>query len=210
MEKATKDNCAGKPIKSAMSIYSRTLLDGLKEFEELAKNSTDNYKLRIYNTACVLLSTSTIESKLNEFISIYVMIDFENSMPIISEIKNLEKRISLEDKWNLLAAVLKSNRWDNSKEPFQSFNIMQSLRNEITHYKGTPLGKDEAPTKKIKALMKNFCIESSASFIEDDVSTWINDLLEYPKLSEWININVKALTKEIDNLGSFTNTHNKS
>lgn len=210
MGKTTKDNCAGKQIELAMSIYSSTFLDGCKEFEELVKNSTNTYKLRIFNTACVLFSTTAVESKLNEFISIYIMIDIENKMPIISEIKNLEKKISLEDKWNLLATALDSNKWDNSKEPFQSFNIIRSLRNEITHYKGTPLEKDKTPNKKIKALMKSFSIKSNASFIEDDVSTWIDDLLEHPKLCEWINIKINALSKEIDNLWSFTNTHNKS
>jgi len=54
------------------------------------------------------------------------------------------------------------------------------------HYKGKFLPKDEAPIKKIKALMEKFGVESQSTFIEDDCSGWVYDLLNCRELGDWV------------------------
>lgn len=89
----------------------------------------------------------------------------------------LTKKLKLSEKWNLIAAQEKGVFGDNSKEPFQSYEIITSLRNELVHYKGTFLSKDETPTRKIKGLMDKFGVKSESTFVEDDCSSWVGDLL---------------------------------
>lgn len=55
------------------------------------------------------------------------------------------------------------------------------------HYKGKFLGKDGTPTKKLKHLLERFFGESKASYIEGDVSSWVNDLLQVKEFGVWIN-----------------------
>ena len=64
--------------------------------------------------------------------------------------------------------------------------MINSLRNELIHYKGTLLSKDEYPNRKIKGLMDRFGIKSNATFKEDDCSDWVRDLLSCRDLGLWV------------------------
>jgi len=68
------------------------------------------------------------------------------------------------------------------------------LRNELIHYKGAFLAKDVAPTKKISGLMRVLGVSSEASWIEEDCSTWINDLLGSKKLGYWVSNSIKIFS----------------
>ncbi len=196
------DNCAGLPIKCAITMFSSTLIDGYNKFADNAENRDLSDDVMVNNSGCILFSISAIEGKLNEFISIQLMIDMNDGIPFLKELKKMERTISIEEKWNFLAEIFKFNKWNNSKEPFQSYNTIKSLRNELVHYKGTPYGKDETPTKKIKGLMNELNVSSKASFIEDDCSTWIDDMLNSPKLGKWVVKKTDKFIKEIDKICS--------
>ena len=98
----------------------------------------------------------------------------------------MQKSLKVDEKWNLIASYQKATLWDNSKEPFQSYRIVTALRNELVHYKGSFLGKDEVPNNKIKVLMQKFKAETKASFIGDDVSSWVSELLNKKDLGAWV------------------------
>lgn len=187
------NSCAGHKVKGVMAIFSQELLDGCAYFAKIAKQSNDTKEVKYSNTACIFFSVSCIEAKVNELINLHKMIEQENPHPIWESISSLSKKLSLDEKWNLLALLVDATKWDNSKEPFQSFMVIQSVRNELVHYKGTPLGKDELPINKIKQLFQRFNIASTASFIGDDVSTWIEDLLSVNGLAMWVYEQVKSL-----------------
>ena len=197
------NNCAGQPVKGVMTLYSSTLIDGYNKFAENAEHESNIKNIQINNSACILFSTSAIESKTNEFISMNILIDMDNKIPLFKEIKRLEQKLSLEDKWNLISTILKSPEWDNSKEPYQSYNTIKSLRNELVHFKGTPYGKNEAPTKKIIGLLSELNIKNESSFIEDDFSSWIDDLLRSPKLGKWVANKTNRFMEEIQELRKF-------
>jgi len=180
-------SCAGKEIKGAMHIFSTDLLQGCSYFSFQAQKVDTEEEIRFFNTACIVFATSIIESKINEWISISSTIA-ETEVPeeFWKTLDSIKKDLSIQEKWNLIASLNGGTMWDGSKEPFQSFNLITALRNELVHYKGHFLGKDEVPIKKIKDLMAKFKIKSSATFTEDDVSCWISDLLNEPKVSEWV------------------------
>ena len=64
--------------------------------------------------------------------------------------------------------------------------MIASLRNELVHYKGDFRPKDTPVNKKIKGLMEILGVESKTSFIEDDCSAWVYDLLNSRDLGPWV------------------------
>lgn len=191
------DNCAGNPIKSSMSMFSQYFLSGCKKFSELAQKSTDQQDLAVYNLSSIINAVCYLEANLNEQISIGVICYLEDD-PAGKPCRDLQtekKKLTIQEKWNLIAAINKTKKWDNAVEPFQSLETIISLRNELVHYKGDFLDKDKAPNKRINALMKQLQITSQAEWIEDDCSTWTQDLLSSTSLSSWIYEKLAAFKK---------------
>lgn len=140
-----------------------------------------------YNTACVLFGVSSIEACINEWVSIAAEIeDADISIDFWKELGNIQKSLSIRSKWNLIVSVSSGTKWDSSRDPFQSFESIAALRNELIHFKGELLGKDEAPNRKIKGLLSYFGLKSEATFVEGDVSSWVADLLAHKEVGKWV------------------------
>ena len=183
-----ENTCAGKPIKSAMHIFSSDLLKGCKRFVELIELNNNDQDIVIFNTSCVLNAVCFLEARINEQISIAVMCFDEDEREGKSwrVIQRLQKKLTLQEKWDLIAVNTNGLLWDKGVEPFQSLDIIISLRNELVHYKGELFSENKAPNNKILQLMKKFGVTSNTTWIEDDFSIWINDLLCSKSLSKWI------------------------
>ena len=93
------------------------------------------------------------------------------------------------EKFNLICAQLNEKLWDSSTEPFQSFEIIQTLRNEVVHNKGKFDSRGKIPKK-----LKNLIHQLEIKIEEDDL--WIQVILESKTLSQWI----LNSTKQIDNI----------
>jgi hypothetical protein len=179
-------NCAEKSIIAAMHMFSSDLIRGCRDFAEKAHNAGTDEEARVYNTACLFFATSTIEAKINEWISI-MQVCFEGEpksfwhalAPLVTSLK-------IDEKWNLIATYENGTLWDNGKEPFQSFSLIASLRNELVHYQGELRQKDTPANKKIKGLMEILGVESKTSFLEDDISAAVYDLLNSRNLGPWV------------------------
>jgi hypothetical protein len=180
------NTCAGKPISAAMHMFSSDLIRGCQDFAEKACNADTDEEARVYNTACLFFATSTIEAKINEWISIAQVCFKDEPKSFWQALAPLVKSLKNDEKWNLIATHENGTLWDNGKEPFQSFSLIVSLRNELVHYKGELLPKDTPPIKKIKGLMDFLGVQSKASFIEDDCSAWVYDLLNSRYLGPWV------------------------
>jgi len=199
-----ENTCAGKPIKEAMSSFSSDFLQGCKKFAELSSSSENTQDIRIFNSSSIINAACFLEARINEEISIGVLCTgFEVDSSEYKEwstIQNLQKKLTIQEKWDLVSLRTNGVLWDKGREPFQSFEIISSLRNELVHYKGEFLGKDEAPNKKIASLMKVLGISSSATWIEDDCSSWVAELLGSKKLSAWVNKSVSNFEKSYSDL----------
>lgn len=183
-----ENSCAGKAIKSSMHFFSAEFLSGCKKLSELAQMSEIIQDVIVYNTSCIINAACYIEAKVNEEISIGTLI-FSDSDPegnAWRAIKNIQKKLTAQEKWDLVALRTNGVAWNKELEPFQSIELIISLRNELVHYKGEFMERDKAPNKRISGLMKQLKISSKATWVEDDCSTWISDLLTSKKLSVWV------------------------
>jgi hypothetical protein len=104
--------------------------------------------------ACIIFGASSIEARLNEWISVACEID-GGPRPIAfwSETIQLQKSHSIERKWNLIASVHGEEICNGAEDPFQSYETIVALRNEVIHFKAQFLGRNESPNNRIKGLM---------------------------------------------------------
>jgi hypothetical protein len=186
-------SCEGQSIAFVMTNFSHNFRNYCKYFSDLS-NFDKNVDFTRNNTMCFILAVSCIEAKLNEIIAQFTHFLKIKDDVFFDVVDSLSQKLSIEDKWNLLASKCKQPLWDNSKVPFQDFNIIISIRNELIHFKAKPMGKDEVPIKKMKYLCDMFNAHTKASFMEDDVSSWVNDLLSVKDLSKWIYDTLESMS----------------
>ena len=117
-----------------------------------------------------------------------------------TEIQNSQMRSSLQEKWDRIATECGGAFWDSGREPFQSYELVVALRNELTHYKGTMFGKNDAPNKRIAHIMRALDVKSEARFTEDDCSSWVSDLLESRDLGRWMVNSICPLWEQMFDL----------
>ncbi len=181
-----EQTCAGKPISAAMYRFSTDFVQGCKYLSGKVQAARNDDEVRTLNTACIFFAISAIEAKVNEWISISQQCFIDEPKSFWHSLAPLVKTLPLEKKWNLIASHENGVLWDKSREPFQSFDLIISLRNELIHYKGQFLPKDTPPTKKIKGLMDKFGVKSKSTFVEDDCSSLVYDLLNSRELGSWV------------------------
>lgn len=198
VDDSCEDTCAGRPIRAAMHPFSIEFLAGCRKFSDLAEETGDGQEVMIYATSCIVNAACFLEAKLNEEVAI-ARICFDEGSDVRKcwdEIKEGERRLSVPQKWNLVAALTGGCRWDSGIDPFQSFETISSLRNELVHFKGDLLGKDEAPSRKIAGLMRQLGIKSKATWIEDDCSSWITDLLSEKPVVRWVSEKITSFDQQ--------------
>ncbi|HAO24271.1 MULTISPECIES: hypothetical protein [unclassified Methylophaga] len=192
------EGCAGLPIKAAMHPFSVDFLAGCKKFAELAKQTDSEKEVMIYSTSSIVNAACYLEAKLNEEIAISRMFFNECSREgkRWGEIKESERHTSVPEKWNRISSLTGGRKWSHGEAPFQSFETITSLRNELVHYKGDLLGKDEAPSRRIEALMRQLGIKSEASWGEDECSSWVTDLLSNPDVARWVAVKITSFDRQ--------------
>ncbi len=190
--------CAGSRITKSMHLYSQDLYTGCEHFSKQAKSLSSEADIRMANSAVLFFAVSAIEARLNEDIATTVAIFNDDSS--WSDLEFKYRRSSLKDKWNAVACKRCGVLWSNGAEPFQSFALVVSLRNELVHYKGEMLGKDETPSKAIAEIMKRLGVRSQASYTDDDCSSWANDLLNHSDLGEWVYQSIIPLWENMHGL----------
>jgi len=189
VDDSSEDTCAGRPIRAAMHPFSVEFLAGCRKFSDLAEETEDRQEVMIYTTSCIVNAVCFMEAKLNEEVAI-ARICFDedpDERKRWDEVKEGERRYSVPQKWNQVAALTGGCRWNSGEEPFQSFETISSLRNELVHFKGELLGKDEAPSRRIAGLMQQLGVKSKATWVEDDCSSWVTDLLSEKSVIRWVS-----------------------
>ncbi|WP_322406324.1 hypothetical protein U0358_11185 [Idiomarina sp. PL1-037] len=189
VDDSSEDTCAGRPIRAAMHPFSVEFLAGCRKFSDLAEETEDGQEVMIYTTSCIVNAVCFMEAKLNEEVAI-ARICFDedpDERKRWDEVKEGERRYSVPQKWNQVAALTGGCRWNSGEEPFQSFETISSLRNELVHFKGELLGKDEAPSRRIAGLMQQLGVKSKATWVEDDCSSWVTDLLSEKSVIRWVS-----------------------
>jgi hypothetical protein len=162
---------------------SRSVIEG-NDFD-------DFFTIHQKNLTSILFSVNCIEAKINELVAVFGIDNRTSIHDKIQVIFDIEKKISLIEKYNLVCSYLNEELWDASNEPFQSFEIIQILRNEIVHYKGKFEKKGIYPKKLNNLFKKIKCVVT-----KDDI--WLKCILENKNLSPWILEITKRMDKIID------------
>ncbi|GEA04794.1 hypothetical protein KUL17_36910 [Alteromonas sp. KUL17] len=183
-----------------MHPFSIEFLASCRKFSDLTGETDDKREVRMYGTSCIVNAACLLEAKLNEEIAIARICLEKNSdeRKRWDEIKEIEQRLSVSQKWNQVAALTGGCRWNSGAEPFQSLEIISSLRNEIVHFKGDLVGKNEAPLRRIAGLMRQLGIKSKATWTEDDCSSWITDLLSEKLVVRWVSEKITSFDQQYD------------
>lgn len=173
----------------SMYLFSNDLFWGCKYYAEKAKKASKPFEIIASNTACVFYAGSFLEAKVNEFIALTASSmdkDIKPTSEFWQVLLELQKDMKLKDKWNLIASIKPGRQWEGAVEPFQSYVLLLTLRNELVHYKGRFSKDDDLPVKKLKALTQRFKGLKDIKMQAMGVSCWVHELLTAPDLGCWI------------------------
>lgn len=173
---------------------SAMLMDGCKKFA-IKANTEDDFQdilnISQINIAALIFGYTSIEVTMNEIISLSEVVqNIADKQKKIKTLLNLEKKQSIKEKYDGLAIILGANNWDSSIEPFQSFEIIQTIRNEIIHHKGKWRNPGEVSVKKIKFLLEKLDLNHSPK-------NWESELFMYKGFGQWVFERVSELEKNI-------------
>ena len=152
----------------------------------------DFFTIHQKNLTSILFSVNCVEAKINELISVYEIDDRTSLHDKIKVIIEIEKKVNIIEKFNLVCALLNKEGWESSKEPYQSFELIQTLRNEIVHFKGKYEENGTYP-KKLRNLFQK--IDCSVS--EEDI--WLKCVLGNKNIAQWILEVTRKIINIIDN-----------
>jgi hypothetical protein len=173
-----------------MYPFSFDLTRGFVFFADAAATEEDVKLRRCFNTACIVFAAGVIEAVINERISLEAkFFDSEGKRPFYEALAAAQRSISLKDKWNLLVSVRGGYYWDSSKEPYQSYDMILTLRNELLHYKADFLGHLEPPVNRIRPLLERFAVPCERA--DDSNVQWLHVLLETRELGKWVTDKVR-------------------
>jgi hypothetical protein len=177
-------------------IFSDDILDALSAYPE-----QEDIDVGIRNASAVFLAGSYLEAYINEQIAIHAEIAPKfrpDEAQLWSALESMQDSTSWRDKWAFITAFTKGVTWDGGRDPFQSYDTLISLRNELVHFKGRWSGDNQPPVKRIKSLVDTLGVEPTIMESAMSVSSWVSSLLRSPKLITWIRDAVFALEEPIE------------
>lgn len=180
----------GRSRGKTLYCFSQDLNVSCREFAAIAKETSDNNMAFSVNIACAMLGGSYIEARLNELIAEMAHASGRKLRPsrkFWTVLFEEQKNMPMQQKWDLIASTGRGRLWDASKPPFQSYELLLSLRNELVHYKGKITSSSEPPVKKLKSLMSQFKGTADPMMKAFRISSWVDELLSAPALGSWIS-----------------------
>lgn len=165
-----------------------------------AKEADSLIALRTSNIGAIFAAGSYVEARLNE-ISAQVKNTgaLERTKHFWDHIHKTRKDRPFIDKWNLISSQHNGIRWESSVEPFQSYDLIMSLRNELVHYKGDFGDSTKPPTKKLMGLISK--LRSKDENEDDSLSDfWIDEFLNSKQLAPWIESIITEFDMKIEHM----------
>lgn len=141
------------PISAGMAHLSQgfyTTAHGLTV--DMANGALPQYVT--YPAAVVILLVACLEAYRNEFLSLLRQLEREKWEAKFAEFEN-EYR-DTRRRWLRTPLLFDKQPFDPGKEPFQSFCLLISLRNELVHYNPRFRTVLEFPSKRIQNLRTKF------------------------------------------------------
>ena len=194
-----------KLLTSGESLYhfSDDIVWGCRYYARQSRKVDSNYSAFVFNASCVFLAGSFLDAKLNELTAQVISLGSKNTfipLPFWRTVHESRKTLSFKDKWNLISSASNGTTWNAEEEPFQSYDLIVSLRNELVHYKPEYGKTTEPPIKKIKALLKRFKGPGFISVVSPADTYWVTELLSSRQLSTWVSETVDIFDMKFEHL----------
>lgn len=195
-----------KNLSSGKTLYhfSEDLRSGCRYYAKLAAALDSGFDTTMASTSAILMAASFVEARLNELSAEMVSNDGNPRAPAAfwRVVHDRRKDLNFKDKWNLVASVSGGHAWDGAREPFQSYDLIVTLRNELVHYKGEYGDGEAPPVRSIRSLLAKFNDGDvlAEPFDETLGQQWVVRLLSATGLTGWIADTVDEFDKHFDHL----------
>lgn len=181
--------------------FSGELVWACRYHAKIAISTNQLIALRAANIASIFAAGSYVEARINEIAAEVANIGADDEKAdfwkLLHEIRG---ELDFRKKWNLIASLYRGKKWDSAKEPFHSYDLIVSLRNELVHYKGD-FGEDNNPrTKKIKGLRHKLKIKNTENGSAHNETFWIDSFLHSRKLALFIEKSITEFDMKFEHL----------
>jgi len=182
----------------SLHLFSHDLVWGCRHYAKEAQQSQHPYGTFLANLSCILFGSSFVEARLNQLSAEMIASGDAPKVPLAfwRTLHDIRKTLKVEDKWNLIASVSNGMLWDSSRVPFQSYDQIINLRNELVHYKGEYATVSKLPANRLKALLTKF--KGPGFSIPGRPPKWISQLLTAKKLGSWISATIDDFDMNFD------------
>ncbi len=155
------------------------------------------------NLSSIFLGGSFLEANLNEDIAQCAHApspDIKPTPQFWLTLEEMQKDLSAVEKWNLIAATRGGQQWNAAAEPYQSYDTLVALRNELVHFKGRYIVDNSPPIKRLKPLIDRFKSKKHWKLDAMNVDPWLVSLVSSKDLALWIDsaiFNINARKDEL-------------
>lgn len=182
--------------------FSADILMVVRQNAHLA-TKTDEDAVFHLNLSSIFLAGSFLEASLNEDIGLCAHDPSPNLKPTPQfwiTLAEMQKDLSMTKKWNLIAAARGGQQWNTAIEPYQSYDTLVALRNELVHFKGRFVSDNSPPVRKLKPLLDRFKSTKHWKIAAMDIDPWLVSVLRSTDLALWIDSTVFAIHARKDEL----------
>ena len=198
LRREVEEGCAGRPIARSMIGISDIFRTGYAQFWSLAKEAENKESIEHYIMACIIFSVASIDARLSEWIAVFREIEHPERPPRFWE--KVDEAGSTRDRWDMVVEKFGGTQWDGSKNPFQSHDSIRALRNELCHFTPKMLSRNEAPKKRIKAIIEHIGEWPNADWIGDEMDFWTQAILNKARTAAWCCKETDKFHKDFDTL----------
>lgn len=194
-----------KSLKDGHYLYkfSADILMVVRRNAHIVAEAADDALVFALNLSSIFLSGSFLEATLNEQIAMAARNGTQTIKPTPEfwiTLNDMQKNLTVTDKWNLIASTTGGQQWDGAREPFQSHDTLITLRNELVHFKGRYAADDTPPTRRLQPLLDKFKTVRDWKLEGMNIDPWLVSLVKSKKLGLWIDSTIFALHSQLEEL----------
>lgn len=183
--------------------FSADILMLVRKNAHMVVKASDDASVFNLNLASIFLSGSFLEATLNEQIALCAHSATDAIKPSLDfwiRLNEMQKSLTVIDKWNLISSTRGGQRWDGAIEPFQSHDTLSALRNELVHFKGIYTEDDGPPVRRLKPLLDQFQTKKDWKLKALGIDPWLVSLVKSKKLGVWIDSTIFSLYSQLEEL----------
>lgn len=159
-------NDNSRPLTKGMAGLSRSFYE--TAYDLTVTMSGEGIIRGIKNTsAVVILLTACLEAYVNEYLALMRQMESQKWGEPIAKLD----RADLKTKWYEAPLIFGNATFAKGAEPFQSFRLLVSLRNELVHYDPRFRTPSEFPSKAVRTLKDKF------PFAYEGTADWTTQVL---------------------------------